>query len=85
MANTEENTDWEPIGIRWGEVCGHCYPMARHRGLQDLSSLLAAESAIDSLPDDIASADFEPLNPPPAGELPPADDLPSLLPPAVPE
>lgn len=78
MAEESHKPDWEPLGIRWGMAAGVCYPMHRHRSLTDLSSLLAADEAIDSLPDDIASLDFEPLNPQPVAASPPP--LPPPLP-----
>lgn len=78
MADDKQQNAWEPLGIRWGVAAGISYPMSRHRSLTDLSSLLAADDAIDSLPDDIASLDFEPLNPQPVAASPPP--LPPPLP-----
>lgn len=78
MAEEEQASDWEPYGIRWGVAAGICYAMNRHRNLADVSSLLAAHDAIDEIPDDLATLDFEPLNPLPAADSPPP--LPPPLP-----
>ena len=78
MAEEEQAADWEPQGIRWGVTTGISYAMSRHCNLTDLSLLLAAHDAIDEIPDDLATLDFEPLNPLPSADLPPP------LPPSLP-